>query len=199
MIGLIDYGAGNLKSVIKALHYLGEKAAVIRSPEDVSGIDKLILPGVGAFGPAMQHIKNGGWLVPVKDWIEQERPFLGICLGMQLLYDGSEESPGTKGLSLFSGECRKIKAAKVPQIGWNNLTRRRENPLFSGIADGEYFYFVHGYYLEARSKEEILATTEYGVEYPSVVGRGHVYGVQFHPEKSGPAGLKLLDNWRRLC
>lgn len=199
MIGLIDYGAGNLKSVVKALVYLGEDAGIIKYPSDLARVDKLILPGVGSFGPAMQYFEHGGWLDPVVEWINNGRPFLGICLGMQLLFDGSEESPGTKGLSVFPGKCRKFQAAKVPQIGWNNISFKKDDPLFFDVPDGEYFYFVHGYHLETGCREVVLAAAEYGLEYPAVIGRGRVYGVQFHPEKSGPAGLKLLNNWRRLC
>jgi imidazole glycerol-phosphate synthase subunit HisH len=199
MIGLIDYGAGNLKSVAKALIYLGDKAGIIDRPGELNGVDKLILPGVGSFGPAMQYLCKGGWLEPLAEWINNGRPFLGICLGMQLLFDGSEESSGTKGLSVFGGTCLKFQAAKVPQIGWNNISFQKEDPLFSGIPDGEYFYFVHGYHVRAGDRDVVLATAEYSLEYPVIVGRKRIYGVQFHPEKSGPAGLKLLDNWRRLC
>lgn len=199
MIGLIDYGAGNIKSVVKALIYLGEEAEIIRSPSDLSEAEKLILPGVGSFGPAMQYIKQGGWLEPVLKWINRDRPFLGICLGMQLLFEGSEESPGAAGLSVFPGKCRKFQASKVPQIGWNNITFRKEDPLFADIPKGEFFYFVHGYYVETTDEDAVLAEAEYSLNYPAAAGRGRIYGVQFHPEKSGPAGLKLLDNWRRLC
>ncbi len=199
MIGLIDYGAGNLKSVVQAFVYLGEDIRVMDTPGDFNKVRKLILPGVGSFGPAMTNIQKGGWLEPVLEWLRSGRPFLGICLGMQLLFEASRESPQARGFSVFPGHCRRFQAAKVPQTGWNNVTFKQNNPVFTGIADGEYFYFIHGYYVAACRPDMVLATADYNLEYPAAVSRGRVYGVQFHPEKSGRAGLKLLDNWRRLC
>jgi len=194
MIAIIDLDIGNLANVKKVTG--GE---ITNSPREVEEADKIILPGVGSFGPAMDNLKTGGWLEPVRDWIRRGKPFLGICLGMQVLFEASEESPGKEGLSVFPGKCRKFRAGKVPQIGWNNVKFKKEDPIFSGIPHGEYFYFVHGYYVDSSSGEVVLADADYGIEYPAAAVRGKVYGVQFHPEKSGWAGLKLLDNWRRIC
>jgi len=199
MIGIVDYGAGNLHSVKKALDFLGCDARILRSPGQAGDADRLILPGVGAFGAASQRLRAAGWMGFLRDWTAEGRPFLGICLGMQLLFDSSVESEGAVGLNVFRGICRKLSADKVPQIGWNGVHRLRGGPFLDPLPDGEHYYFVHGYYVEPAHEDVILGATEYGGRYASVVGRGRVYGVQFHPEKSGPAGMKLIRNWVEKC
>jgi glutamine amidotransferase len=198
-IGIVDYGAGNLRSVQKAFSHLRVENAVINEPGGLGGVDRLVLPGVGSFGHAAVHLRAAGFLEPLKGWIAADRPFLGICLGMQLLFDGSEESPGVEGLGIFAGICRRFLKGKSPQIGWNDILNVRPVSLLEGIAAGTHFYFVHGFYVAAESPDIVAAETEYGTVYPSIVGRGRVWAVQFHPEKSGEAGLRLLSNWGRQC
>ncbi len=198
MIGIVDYGAGNLLSVKKALEYLGTQYKVVESKKDFRGIDGLILPGVGAFRSAILRLVFSGMYEHIDDWIRADRPFLGICLGMQLLFETSEEAEDTRGFGIFRGNVVEFERYKVPQIGWNNVSIKRNSPLMEGIDDSSFFYFLHGYYV--RTEESIvIGTTEYGVSYPSVIGKGKIYAVQFHPEKSGKIGLNLLKNWVRQC
>jgi imidazole glycerol phosphate synthase glutamine amidotransferase subunit len=199
MIAIIDYGAGNLRSVKKAFDYLRVESQVISSPDQLAGAEKIVLPGVGAFGAAVQKLHESGFYDAIRDWLVANKPFLGICLGMQLLLEASHESPGARGLSLFGGENRRFHAGKVPQIGWNQVHLQRESRLFAGIPDGTFFYFLHGYYLSLKDQWPIVATTEYGIEYPSAIEMGNMAAVQFHPEKSGDVGLRLLKNWIELC
>lgn len=199
MIGIVNYGAGNLKSVKKAFDFLGQENTILSSANEIGAIDRLVLPGVGSFGYAMEKIVEGGFFVLLKEWIESNRPFLGICLGLQLLFESSEESQNTEGLSYFKGECMKFHEKRVPQIGWNSIRIEKEDMLFKGISSGEFFYFVHSYYVVPEKDEVIMAKTNYGAVYTSVARRGNVYGVQFHPEKSGRAGLLLLRNWVEKC
>jgi len=200
MIGIVDYGAGNLHSVRKAFAYLGKDCLILQNPRDLAGIQRVVLPGVGSFGHAMTEIQNRNWFAPLKDWLAEDRPFLGICLGMQLLFESSEESPGFSGFSLMAGTCRKFAAKKVPQIGWNDIRIKKESPLFYGLETGGYFYFVNSFYVVPEDEEATRAETFYGSLYTSVVGHGRrVFGVQFHPEKSGDLGLKLLQNWVERC
>ena len=199
MIGIVDYGAGNLHSVQKAFSYLGKSSAILRNPAELNGIEKLVLPGVGSFGHAMKEIQNRNWHGPLMDWLIADRPFLGICLGMQLLFEGSSESPNVCGFSVMDGICRKFTENKVPQIGWNDILIKKEGPLFGGVQSGDYFYFVHSYHVVPEKKDVILAETFYGSLYTSIAGKGRVFGVQFHPEKSGDKGLMLLKNWEERC
>jgi len=199
MIGIVDYGAGNLHSVQKALGFLGKESAVMQNPSDLKGISKIVLPGVGSFGHAMAEIHKKKWFDPIKKWLAAGRPFLGICLGMQILFEGSSESPGVRGFSVMKGSCRKFTGNKVPQIGWNDITIKRDVPLLGGVESGDYFYFVDSYYVISEKKNVILAETGYGSFYPSIVGQGRIFGVQFHPEKSGDRGLRLLKNWEERC
>lgn len=199
MIGIVDYGAGNLRSVQKAFDFLGMKNQIMTSSDDFKRMDRLVLPGVGSFGYAVKKICQRNLYDPVKDWLQKGRPFLGICLGLQLLFESSEESPGAKGFSVFQGKCCRFQTQKVPQIGWNDIQIQKENPFFKGIEDREFFYFVHGYYVLPKQKTDVLALSRYGQEYTSAAARGRVFGVQFHPEKSGTKGLRLLRNWGRLC
>ena len=199
MIGVIDYGMGNLGSVANALSFLGAPARLLRGPEEMAECRALILPGVGAFGDCMANLRRHGYVEPVQAWIAEDRPFLGICLGLQLLCESSEESPGVEGLGVVSSPVVKFVPApeiKVPQIGWNRVrgVPGREGPLFRGIPDGSYFYFVHSYYLPGAEGWDV-GRTVHGVEYTSAVRRGRVAAVQFHPEKSQQAGLRLLQNF----
>ncbi len=199
MIAIVDYGAGNLRSVQKAFDHLGVASQVVRSRRELDSAERLVLPGVGAFGAAMEKLKTSGLLEGVEEWLGSGAPFLGICLGMQLLLDGSAESQGVAGLGFFEGSCVPFREGKVPQIGWNQLTVQKGSRLLQGIDDGSFFYFLHGYYVDPQETEVVTATTEYGVTYASVIERENVAAVQFHPEKSGELGLRLLENWVRSC
>ncbi|MDD2716142.1 MAG: imidazole glycerol phosphate synthase subunit HisH [Candidatus Wallbacteria bacterium] len=192
MIAIIDYGAGNLASVKKAFDYIGAPSEIIVSPEGLLNCDRLVLPGVGAFGAAVSRLKETGLFQSVESWLQSGRPFLGICLGMQLLLEGSDESPGACGFGFFRGFCRKFTQGKVPQIGWNTVKPSGRSNLFS---DGEYFYFLHGFFADPVDRSAIAAETDYGIVYPSALLSGKVLGVQFHPEKSGDPGLNLLKGW----
>lgn len=201
-IGIIDYGMGNLGSVSNACRFLELPAEIISRPEDVSSCAALILPGVGAFGDCMKHLAGHGFVEPIRNWIAADRPFLGICLGLQVLFESSEESPGVTGLGVLPGTVRRFalpETFKVPQIGWNRVSfRQPDSPLFAGIADGTHFYFVHSYYVDSRDASVVAGTTEYGITYASAVRRGRMAAVQFHPEKSQQAGLALLRNFGNL-
>lgn len=198
MIGIIDYGMGNLGSVTNACQFLGLPARILTKPGELSDCGALILPGVGAFGDCMKHLSGHGFVDPVKQWIAAGRPFLGICLGLQLLYEGSEESPGVAGLGLLPGRIRRFAdqpGLKVPQMGWNGVSqRKKECPLFRGVAEGAFFYFVHSYRADAQG-EAVAGVTDFGGDYGSVVWRDNLMAVQFHPEKSQQAGLRLLRNF----
>jgi glutamine amidotransferase len=199
VIAIVDYGAGNLRSVQKAFDHLGVASQVIRSRRELDSAERLVLPGVGAFGTAMEKLKTSGLLEGVEEWLRSGAPFLGICLGMQMLFEGSAESEGVAGLGFLKGSCLPFREGKVPQIGWNQLTVQKGSRLLQGIDDGSFFYFLHGYYVDPQETEVVTATTEYGVRYPSVIERDNVAAVQFHPEKSGELGLRLLENWVRSC
>lgn len=197
MFAIIDYGMSNLRSVRHALEYLGADARIVDSPETIKHARALVLPGDGAFGPAMENLRACGWVEPLTRAIESGIPLLGICLGMQLLFDMSEEMGEHRGLGILRGRVRKfpLRAGKIPQIGWNQLRVRASSKFLNGVNDGAYTYFVHSYYCQADEANIIAATTEYGIEYASVVEKGNVWGAQFHPEKSGALGLKLLQNF----
>lgn len=199
MIGIVDYGAGNLRSVKKALDYLQVETTILESADALDAIDGLVLPGVGSFGHAMRKIRESSFYEPIERWLQSDKKFLGICLGLQLLFETSEESPGSAGFGYFPGSCRQFRTEKVPQIGWNSITKRVESALLEGIASHSFFYFNHSYYVEPHDVQDIMAITEYGVAYASIMGRGNVHAVQFHPEKSGDVGIELLRNWLERC
>ena len=202
MIAIIDYDAGNIKSVEKALQKLGEETCITRDKEILLNADKVILPGVGAFGAAMEKIHAYGLYDVIHEIVKKGTPFLGICLGLQLMFEESEESPGVKGLGLLSGKIIKIPdqngTLKIPQIGWNSLQFPNKGKLYAGLEDGCYVYFVHSYYLQASDPSIVAATTEYGVEIHASVEKDNVFACQFHPEKSSTVGLKILENFIRL-
>lgn len=202
MIGIIDYGSGNLKSVYNAFKYLGEDVKVCESFDALRKTDKIILPGVGSSKDAMQGLSERGFTEGLKKEIVSGKPFLGICLGLQLLFTDSEESGGTDGLDIIPGKVKLFSPAgglKVPQIGWNTVKIQKQGcPLFSGIEDETYFYFVHSYYCDTDEKDYIAGVTEYGAEYTSCVWKENVFAVQFHPERSQENGLKMLTNFIEL-
>lgn len=201
MIAVIDYDAGNIASVLKALEFVGGKPVLTRDADVIMNAEKVILPGVGSFGEAMNKLNKYGLVKVIKDYVATGKPFMGICLGLQLLFEQSEESPSVKGLSVLPGVCRKIpegEGLKVPQIGWNSISFPKESRLFKGLKDGEFVYFVHSYYLEAKNYEDVAAVCEYGVTVHAAVEHENVYACQFHPEKSSDAGLKILKNFVEL-
>jgi imidazole glycerol phosphate synthase glutamine amidotransferase subunit len=198
MIGIIDYGAGNLGSVKKTFAYLNVPHRVITSAEELSGVSGVVLPGVGAFGPAIEKLKAHGFYTALQDYIAQNRPFLGICLGMQLLMDTSAEAGEIKGLGAVKGTCRRFQVGKVPHMGWNRVYLQKDSPLFNNIPGGSFFYFVHSFYVQGQDGEQerrTTAVTPYWVLFPSVFEAGNVCAVQFHPEKSGELGLRFIKNW----
>jgi len=201
MIAIIDYDAGNIKSVEKALIFLGEQPVITRDKETLLKADKVILPGVGAFGDAMARLEEYGLIPIINEIVAKGTPFLGICLGLQLLFEESDEAPGVKGLSILEGKIQRIPESdglKVPQIGWNSLHFDNEGSLFKGVDEGAYVYFVHSYYLEAKDEKIVTASTEYGVHVHASVQKDNVYACQFHPEKSSDVGLKMIKNFIEL-
>lgn len=201
MIAMIDYDAGNIKSVEKALTALGETVVITRDKDTLLHADKVILPGVGAFGDAMAKLREYELEPVIHEIVEQQTPFMGICLGLQLLFESSEEAPEVAGLGILKGHIIKIPentALKVPQIGWNSLKFPNRGKLFQGIAEDSYVYFVHSYYLRADEPEIVTATTEYVTQIHASVEKGNVYACQFHPEKSSDVGLQILKNFVSL-
>ncbi len=202
MIAIIDYGAGNIQSVYKALKFIGAECGVTSDKNTIMKADGAILPGVGSFGDAIHTLEEYGIRETVKDFISTGKPFLGICLGLQLLFPKSFESPGSEGLDILKGEIRKIpngEGLKIPHMGWNSIKILKKDGIFKDIEDGAYVYFVHSYYLDAEDKNIVSAQTEYGVTIDAAVNCGNVTATQFHPEKSGDVGLKMLDNFVKMC
>lgn len=198
MIALIDYDAGNMRSVEKALIHLGKKPIVTRDREKILSADRIILPGVGSFGDAMENLEKFGLPDILKEAVDSGIPLLGICLGMQVLFEESEESKGVKGLGFLKGKILRIPAKdglKIPHMGWNSLEYPREGRLFQDIPEHSYVYFVHSYYLKAEDEDIVTATADYGVKIHASVERGNIFGCQFHPEKSGEIGLQILKNF----
>lgn len=198
MIAIIDYDAGNIKSVEKALIALGEEPRVTRDADVILGADGVILPGVGAFGDAMGKLRSYGLVEVIRECAERGIPFLGICLGLQLLFESSEESPGVEGLGLLPGRIVRLPAEsglKIPHIGWNDLTYPHPGRLFDGVPEHSYVYFVHSYYLQARDPDIVTATCEYGTQIHASVERGNLFACQFHPEKSSGVGMRILQNF----
>lgn len=201
MIAVLDYGAGNLQSVVKALQFIGCDPLVTADPEKLKSASAAILPGVGAFGDAMGCLQKSGLVQSVLDFIDSGKPFLGICLGLQLLFEGSEEAPGISGLGVLKGKIYRIPDApglKIPHIGWNSLDLKSHEGVFNGLEEHPYVYFVHSYYLKADDRDVVAATAEYGVAIDASVSRGNLFATQFHPEKSGKTGLKMLRNFAAM-
>jgi glutamine amidotransferase len=195
-VAIIDYGVGNLRSVEKAFAATGCEAAVSADERVLRAAARLVLPGVGAFRACMDGLQARGFDELVSEHVMSGRPLLGVCVGMQMLFEASEEFGETAGLGLLRGRVRRFDTAlHVPQVGWNNVRQCRPHPLFAGIDDDAFFYFVHSYYCAATERADVLGETEYGINYASVIGRENVCGVQFHPEKSQAAGLRLLHNF----
>ncbi|GAB4323436.1 MAG: imidazole glycerol phosphate synthase subunit HisH [Candidatus Sumerlaeia bacterium] len=197
MIVIVDYGMGNLRSVSKAFEAVGVPVRVTRDKAEVQAADRLIVPGQGAFGDAVKELHACGLWDSVLEHLASGKPFFGICLGLQLLMEGSEEAPGVEGFGHFRGRCRLLRVSgKVPHMGWNQLRYRRPDcPLFAGLDDPPFFYFAHSYYADPQEPDCIAATTDYEVEFPVVLWRGNVVAVQFHPEKSQQAGLRVIRNF----
>ncbi|MCU0652159.1 MAG: imidazole glycerol phosphate synthase subunit HisH [Candidatus Omnitrophica bacterium] len=202
MIGIIDYGMGNIHSVQKALENLGGKTFVTNKPQDIITCEKIVLPGVGAFSDAMQELEKSGMAAVIKQAIKEKKIFLGICLGMQLLFEASEEAGNTPGLGILKGRVKKFvakKGLKVPQMGWNQLKIKDECLLLKGLSGNPYVYFCHSYYPDPADKRVIAASCDYGNNFAAVVCKDNLYAVQFHPEKSQAVGLKILKNFVNLC
>jgi glutamine amidotransferase len=199
MIAIVDYGMGNLRSVQRAFEYVGAEAVVTAHQETIKFASAVVLPGVGAFGKAMSNLERAGLTDVIREVIDQGHPFLGICLGLQLLFEDSEEMGQYGGLSVFGGRVKRFEVGlKVPQIGWNQIHIQRASPLLEGVADGSYAYFVHSYYVAPADPEIVLATTDYEIDYASIIGQDNVFGIQFHPEKSQAVGLRILRNFTAL-
>lgn len=201
MVAIIDYGAGNLMSVKKALDHIGAESEITMDKEKIKSASHVVLPGVGSFGDAMESMKSRGLVDTIREAALSGKPFLGICLGLQLLFEGSDESEGVRGLSLLNGKISTIPkdmGLKVPHMGWNSVSVKQDSGIFKDIPDESYFYFVHSYYLHSADESDVAGTTEYGVEIQCAVQRGNLCVVQFHPEKSGDIGLKLLENFLSL-
>jgi len=199
MIAVVDYGVGNVRSVLCALRRISRQAALTSEPRDILAADGVILPGVGAFGAAMDNLRSSRLDAVLLDVVKARRPLLGICLGHQLLFSESEEHGRHEGLGLIPGVVRRFPAGiTVPHMGWNEMKQRRASPLFGGIADGAFFYFAHSYYAMPEDEAVTIGATDYEGDFASAVASGAVFGTQFHPEKSGPIGLALLENFCRL-
>ncbi len=201
MIAIIDYGAGNIKSVEKALLLLKQEVVITSNKEQILGADKVILPGVGAFGDAMDNLRKSGLDKVIHQVVEKQIPFIGICLGLQLLFESSDEAPGVPGLGILEGEILRIPdeaGLKIPHMGWNSLLLENNGRLFKGVAQQSYVYFVHSYYLKAKDERIVKASTEYSAHIHASVEKDNVFACQFHPEKSSDVGLQILKNFVEL-
>ncbi|MFL2452071.1 MAG: imidazole glycerol phosphate synthase subunit HisH [Verrucomicrobiales bacterium] len=202
MIGVIDYGAGNLRSVCNSLKKLSVNSTLIRSPEDIKDISSIIFPGVGSFGDSSEQLKKQRLFDPIKSWLKEDRPFLGICIGFQMLFEKSDESPNSDGFGIIPGKVVRFpeeNLLKVPHMGWNEIKfENSSDPIWQGIKTSTHFYFVHSYYPEPLESNSVSSITSYGLEFASSVRCGNIFGTQFHPEKSQAAGLKLISNFLKL-
>lgn len=201
MIVVVDYGMGNLRSVQKGFEKVGSPAIISRDPEEIKRADRLVLPGVGAFPECMRNLSRLGLVPPILEFLQSGRPFLGICLGLQLLFDESEEFGLHEGFKVVPGRVKAFDrnmGLKIPHMGWNQVYYRKETPIFRGIENGSFFYFVHSYYVDPESESDIAAETDYGIKFTCAIARGNTFAVQFHPEKSQENGLKILTNFSKL-
>lgn len=201
MIAIIDYDAGNIRSVEKAMLFLNQDVVITRDKETILSADKVILPGVGSFGDAMSKLNAYGLVDVISEVVKRKIPFLGICLGYQLMFEESEETPGVKGLGIFKGKCTRFSeeyGLKIPQIGWNSISFPKESRIFKGLKEGSYVYFVHSFYVTAVDESIVAATCEYGNKFHAAVESGNVFGCQFHPEKSSEVGITILKNFVSL-
>lgn len=200
-IALIDYGMGNLMSVSKALEYVGGKIRVVDAPSDAEGASGVILPGVGNFGDGMEHLNRSGFVPFIRETVRRNVPFLGICLGMQMLLDSSEEAPGVPGLSIFRGRVLRFPelGEKIPQIGWNSIRFDQGNPFLKGLGQDSFFYFVHSYYALPDDPSVTAARCTYMIDFAAALSKGNVFAAQFHPEKSQDCGLAILRNFVTIC
>ena len=202
MIGIVNYGIGNLQSVKNSLDFLNIPNAIINKPEEINNFDKIILPGVGAFGAAMEKLNSLGFAGEIKKLASENKPILGICLGMQLLFDEGYEHGRHKGLGLVEGKVlpfnEKVKDLPLPLIGWNNITKENTSPLLENIENNSNFYFVHSFYCEPEEKDIVSASSDYGIKFASIIHKKNIFGCQFHPEKSQSAGLQILKNFNDL-
>jgi glutamine amidotransferase len=203
MIGIVDYGMGNISSVYNSLDYLGYEATIINSPEEIEGLTHLIIPGVGSFRQAMQNLEDKKFIAPILNHVKSKKPLLGICLGMQLLATKGYEHGETNGLGLIEGEIIPFEIKlHVPHVGWNNINTLKKHPVVGNNVNQVDFYFVHSYYFNVKNKEDILTMTEYEISFPSIVAKDNIIGIQFHPEKSQEPGLNLLEafcEWDGKC
>lgn len=198
MIAVIDYGAGNIRNVVNALNKLGYQVKLTSDPVEVLSAETVILPGVGAAGDTVSSLKKLNLIEPVLRVIAEDRPFMGICIGLQVLFTETEEDGGQTCLDAFSGRVRKLpEGQKIPHMGWNQVKQKIDHPVFEGVPDNSNFYFVHSYYVDPEDKSLVAGTTEYGEEFCSIIVKGNVVGTQFHPEKSGDLGLRIYDNFLR--
>ena len=201
MVAIVDYDAGNLRSVEKALRALGMEPVISRNPEEILSADRVILPGVGSFGEAMGRLEQYHLIEVLHEVVKENIPLLGICLGMQVLFESSEECPSVNGLGILKGEILKIppsEGLKIPHMGWNSLKIDPSSRLFQGVCSGDYVYFVHSYYLKAEDEKIVAATTDYSTNIHAAVENGNIFGCQFHPEKSSDTGLRILQNFIQL-
>jgi len=198
MVGIIDYGMGNLYSVRNAFLALGNKARIINRPQDLRKMNQVVLPGVGAFGDAMKILNRTGMTTAIMDYVNRGGLFMGICLGLQLLFESSQESPRVKGLGIIKGKVSKFKGnIKIPHIGWNQLIVKKNIPLLNGIKNKSFVYFCHSYFVVPKDNKAYVCKTNYSRDFTSVVAKGNVFGIQFHPEKSQDIGLKILENFTK--
>jgi len=202
MIAIVDYGMGNLRSVQKGFERVGYGAEVTRDPQGIASARGVVLPGVGAFSACMENLRRFELVEPIRDVVRQKKPFLGVCLGFQLLFSESEEFGPQKGLDLFPGKVlgfRSGNGLKVPHMGWNSIERKKNSPFLEGISDGDYVYFVHSYYVVPNDESLIATTTAYGTSFASSIATNHLFACQFHPEKSQKIGLRILGNFARFA